>query len=309
MAHPPAGTVTPVRIAITGSTGFIGTALRNHLEAGGHHVVPIARGEARPGSIRWDPIAGELDPADLAGLDAVVHLAGEGIGERRWTPDHKRRIADSRIKGTSLLAEAVAAASDRPAVLVSGSAVGYYGSDRGDEVVTEPSAPGGDFLAQLCVDWEAATAPAEAAGVRVARIRTGIVLDRAGGVLPRMALPFKLGAGGKLGSGDQWISWITLADHLAAVSFLLTSDVRGPVNLTAPAPVTNAQLTKALGRALHRPTFLTAPAFALRLALGRERADNLLLASQRAVPAVLLEAGFDFTHEDLEHGLAAALER
>ncbi len=298
-----------MRIAITGSSGLIGTALRRRLEAGGHEVVPVVRGDVRPGTIRWDPGRGVLDPADLRGLDAVVHLAGEGIGDKRWTDEQKRRIADSRITGTTLLAEAIAAADDRPAVLLSGSAVGYYGADRGDERLDEASRPGTDFLARLCVDWEGATAPAAAARVRVAHLRTGIVLDRSGGVLPRMVLPIRLGVGGRLGPGDQWMSWITLADHVSAVVFLLTHDVRGPVNLTAPEPVTNAQLTKALGRALHRPTFLAAPAFALRLALGRERADNLLFASQRALPKVLQNEGFAFGHEALEPALATVLAR
>ncbi len=297
-----------VRIAITGSSGLIGTALGRRLAQDGHQVVPIVRGERRAEAISWDPDAGRLDPADVAGLDAIVHLAGEGIGEKRWTPEHKRRIYDSRIKGTLLLAEAITATDDRPAVLLSGSAVGYYGTDRGDEVVTESSGPGPDFLAQLCVDWEAATAPAQAAGVRVAHLRTGIVLDRTGGVLPRMMLPFRLGFGGRLGSGRQWMSWITLDDHIRAVCFLLERDVSGPVNLTAPQPVTNAELTRALGRQLHRPTFLTAPAFALRLVLGRERADNLLYASQRAHPQVLLDEGFAFEQEAIEHGLSAVLE-
>ncbi len=296
-----------MRVAITGSSGLIGTALRQRLEADGHVVVAVRRGAPRAGEIAWDPEAGRLDPADLAGLDAIVHLAGEGIGDRRWTPEHKRRVVDSRIKGTKLLSEALAACDERPAVLLSGSAVGYYGQDRGDEAVTESSGPGADFLAQLCVDWEAATAPAAAAGIRVAHLRTGIVLDRTGGVLPRMVLPIRLGVGGKLGRGDQWISWITLADHVAATRFLLDHDVHGPVNLTAPEPVTNAQLTKAIGRRLHRPTFLAVPAFALRLAFGAERADNLLFASQRALPEVLQDRGFTFEHPLVDPALEAVL--
>ncbi|HJR23944.1 MAG TPA: TIGR01777 family oxidoreductase [Acidimicrobiales bacterium] len=296
-----------MRIAITGASGLIGTALRQRLSAEGHAVVPIVRGEPAPGEIGWDPAAGRLVPADLAGLDAVVNLAGEGIGEKRWTPEQKRRIVDSRVRGTALLSEAIAAADDRPSVLLSGSAVGYYGKDRGGEAVTESSGPGDDFLARLCVDWEAATALAREAGVRVAHLRTGVVLDRSGGVLPRMALPIRLGVGGRIGSGRQWISWITLADHVAATSFLLEHDVRGPVNLTAPEPVTNERLTKALGAELHRPTVLPAPAFALRLALGRERADNLVFASQRVLPKALQDAGFAFTQPVIGGALQSVL--
>jgi uncharacterized protein (TIGR01777 family) len=296
-----------VRVAITGSSGLIGTALGRDLRADGHQVVPVVRGAPGAGEIGWDPVAGRLDPADLSGLDAVVNLAGEGIGDKRWTAEQKRRIRDSRIHGTTLLSEAIAAAADPPAVLLSGSGIGYYGRDRGDELCTEASGPGDDFLAQLCVTWEGATAMAEAAGVRVAHLRTAPVLDRDDGVLPKLARPVRLGVGGKLGKGDQWMSWIALADHVAAMRFLLDHDVRGPVNMTAPEPVTNAQLTKALGAELHRPTFLTAPAAALRLALGRERADNLLFASQRAVPKVLLDAGFAFRHPVVAGALHAIL--
>jgi uncharacterized protein (TIGR01777 family) len=305
----PAGTVTVVRIAITGSSGLIGTALARHLAGDGHEVVPIVRRAPRTGEIGWDPVGRRLDPTDLEGLDAVVNLAGEGIGDKRWTAEHKRRLVDSRIPSTRLLAEAIAAAQDGPGVLLSGSAIGYYGRDRGDELCTESSGPGNDFLAELCVQWEEATAAAEAAGVRVAHLRTGVVLDRTDGVLPRMVLPFRLGVGGKLGKGDQWMSWIALEDHVAATAFLLTSEVHGPVNLTAPEPVTNAQLTKALAAELHRPSFLTAPAFGLRLAFGRERADNLLFASQRVVPQVLLDAGFAFAHPVLAGALHAVLGR
>lgn len=302
-----AGTVTPVRIAITGSSGLIGTALRRSLEGDGHEVVPMVRGDAPPGAISWDPAGGRLDPAALSGVDAVVNLAGEPIGEHRWTAAAKRRIVESRIRTTTLLSEGIAAVDGGPRVLLSGSGQGFYGRDRGDEVLTESSGPGDDFLARLCVDWETATKPAEAAGARVVHLRTSLVLDRDGGVLPRMALPIKLGVGGRLGSGRQWMSWITLQDHVAAMRFLLEAEVRGPVNVATPDPATNARLTKALGAELHRPTLVVAPAFALRLALGRERADNLIFASQRLAPTVLQDAGFVFSQPTLAGALESVL--
>jgi uncharacterized protein (TIGR01777 family) len=297
-----------VRIAITGSSGLIGTALRARLEAHGHTPVPVVRTEGRPGTITWDPAAGRLDPADLEGLDGVVHLAGEGIGEKRWNDPHKRRVLESRSAGTALLAEALASATARPPVLVSGSAIGFYG-DRGDEELTEASPPGSGFLTEVCLAWEAATAAAEAAGVRVAHLRTGIVLAGHGGALPRMALPFKLGLGGRLGSGRQWMSWIALADEVAAIEFLLTHDVAGPVDATAPNPARNADLAKVLGHVLHRPSFVPVPTFGPRLLLGREMADQLLFASQRVLPAALQEAGFTFTEPDLDGALRTALRK
>lgn len=297
-----------MRIGITGASGLIGTALGARLRSDGHDVVPFVRGEGRPGSIRWDPAKGQLDPADLEGLDAVVNLAGEGIGDHRWTAEHKRRVLQSRVDGTRLLSEALVATTDRPAVLLSGSAIGYYG-DRGDEVCTERSAPGSGFLTEVCQAWEDATAAAEAAGIRVAHLRTGLVLDTKGGVLPRMALPVKLGVGGRLGSGKQWHSWITLDDHVGATRFLLDHDVSGPVDLTAPTPATNAEFTKALGRALHRPVWLPVPAAPLRLVLGKELADNLLFTGQRVLPEVLASSGYDFAHPELDEALTAVLGR
>jgi uncharacterized protein (TIGR01777 family) len=295
-----------VRIAITGSSGLIGAALATRLEADGHTPVPVVRGEGRPGAISWDPTGGRLDPADLEGLDGVVHLAGEGIGAKRWNPAQKQRILESRSKGTALLSEALAATTSRPPVLVSGSAIGFYG-DRGDEELTEASASGSDFLAETCRAWESATGLAEAAGIRVAHLRTALVLDGKGGVLPRMALPFKVGLGGRLGSGRQWMSWITLDDEVAAILFLLGHEVAGPVNAAAPDPVTNAAFSKALGLALHRPAAVPVPKFAPRLALGREMADELLFVSQRVLPAVLEEHGFEFSHRVLEPALRAVL--
>jgi uncharacterized protein len=294
-------------VVVTGASGLIGTALKGALEKAGHRMVPMVRSQASGDAIRWDPDRGEIDAAGVEGVGAVVHLAGEGIGNRRWNEAHKAKVKGSRTKGTSLLAETLSKLNKAPKVLVSGSAVGYYG-DRGDEVLTESSRPGNDFLAGVCTAWEAATAPAKEAGIRVAHIRTGIVLSGRGGVLPKMVLPFKFGAGGKLGSGRQWMSWIALADEVEAIVHLLGDDtLSGPFNFTAPNPVTNADMTKAIGAALHRPTLLPAPAFALKTALGAEMAEELLLVSQRALPTRLLDSGFTFQHSELGDALRVAL--
>jgi uncharacterized protein (TIGR01777 family) len=299
-----------MRIAITGSSGLIGGGLAHSLEADGHQVVRVVRNasSAPPGRVHWDIDRGEIDAAGLEGLDGVVHLAGEGIGEKRWTEDQKRKVLESRTKGTQLLADALASLDVKPPVLVSGAAVGVYG-DRGDEQLTEASSPGTGFLAEVVVAWEAAAAPAEAAGIRVPRIRTGIVLDADGGALPRMARLCRFGILGKIGSGRQWMSWIALADEIAAIRFLLSPDcgVQGPVNLTAPGPVTNEVFTKALGRVLHRPTFVPVPSVGPKLLLGAELATALLLEGQRALPDVLLDAGFEFQHPDLEPALRDVL--
>jgi uncharacterized protein len=297
-----------VRVAVTGSSGLIGTPLIARLQAEGHDVVrvvrrPVATGES---ALRWDPAAGTIDAAALAGVDAVVNLAGPGIGDQRWTEERKRELGESRVRGTALLASALAALDPRPSVLVSGSAIGYYG-ERGDEVLTETSGPGDDLLARLCVDWEGATAPAVEAGIRVATIRTGIVLTTAGGALPKLLPLFKLGLGGKMGSGRQWWSWITLRDEVDAIVWLLTHELAGPVNLTAPSPTTNAKLTKALGAQLHRPTFLAVPKFGPGLIVGRELAQALLFTSQRVQPAALTAAGFGFSDPDLPAALASIL--
>jgi hypothetical protein len=297
-----------MRIAITGSSGLIGSALVRSLEADGHAAVRVVRGDAGPGTVRWDIDAGEIDHAGLEGVDGVVHLAGEGIGEKRWTDDQKQRILESRTKGTALLVGALASLTDKPAVLVSGSAIGYYG-DRGDEQLTETSGPGTGFLAELCQAWEAAAAPAEEIGIRVARIRTGIVLDPDGGALQRLAKLTRLGVLGKLGSGKQWMSWISLADEVGAIRFLLEHPVAGPVNLAAPAPVTNAVFTKALARVLRRPTFMPIPRFGPSLVIGSELARALLYDGQRVVPDVLLDAGYEFRHTDLETTLMELLRR
>jgi uncharacterized protein (TIGR01777 family) len=297
-----------VNVLVTGSHGLIGSALIPKLRADGARVLRLVRG-APEGSddVRWDPTAGTIDAAGLEGVDAVVHLAGAGIGEKKWTPERKRLIRESRTEATDLLARTLAALVRPPAVLVSGSAVGYYGN-RGDAVLTEESAPGDDFTAQVCVAWEAATAPVAEAGTRVVTIRTGIVLAAHGGALHQMLLPFRLGLGGRLGSGEQYLSWIALDDHVDAVRHLLaTESVRGPVNLTAPNPVTNAQFTRSLGGALHRPTLLPTPLLPLKAIYGSELVQHLLVEGQRVVPAALAASGFAFTYPEIDSALRAVL--
>jgi uncharacterized protein (TIGR01777 family) len=298
-----------VRVAITGSSGLIGAALRRSLEADGHQVLRVVRSGGGAGTTRWDVERGEIDPTAFEGLDGVVHLAGEGIADKRWTQEQKRRIKESRSKGTALLSEALASLAEKPRVLVSGSGIDAYG-DRGDEQLTERSALGpAGFLTDVVRDWEAATGLAAAAGIRVATIRTALVLDREGGALPRMVSIAKLGALGRLGSGRQWMSWIALEDHVRAVRFLLEHPVSGPVNLSSPGPVTNAVFTKALGRVLHRPTFLPVPRFAPKLLLGAELAESLLFESKRVLPEKLEDAGFEFHQEEIEAALKHILAK
>lgn len=293
------------RIAVTGSTGLIGSALVGRLKQDGHEVVRLVRSAPKgPDEVRWDPTAGTIDAESLAGIDGAVHLAGEGIGEKRWSTEQKAKILDSRVEGTTLLATTMAGLSPRPSVLVSGSGIGYYGL-RGDEVLTEASSAGTGFLADVCQQWEAATGPAEAAGIRVAHIRTGIVLAPKGGAFGKILPLFKLGLGGKLGKGDQWWSWISLEDEVRLISHLLTADVSGAVNGTAPQPATNAELTKAAGKALGRPTFLPVPKFALGLVMGGELTEEVILAGQRALPEVAEKSGFTFSHPDLASALKA----
>lgn len=295
---------------VTGASGLIGTALCRSLRADGHRVIELVRrpaaGEAD--AVEWDPAAGRLDAARLEGVDAVVHLAGAGIGDRRWSEERKRVVLESRTRGTALLAEALASLDSRPRVLVSGSAVGFYG-DRGDGVVTEESGPGPSFISRICVEWEAAARPAIDAGIRTAFIRTGIVLAPEGGAFGKLVPLFKLGLGGKMGGGREWWSWIALDDEVRAIRFLIDNEVSGPVNLTAPNPARNAEVTRTLGKVLRRPTFLTVPSFGPRLLLGRELADSLLFMSQRVVPAVLSDEGFEFLHPELEGALRHALGR
>jgi len=297
-----------MRVAITGSSGLIGSALARSLESDGHTALRVVRSGGGAGTVRWDIERGDIDAAGLEGLDGVVHLAGEGIAEKRWTDEQKAKILNSRVRGTTLLATTLAALDAKPPVLVSGSAIGIYGN-RGDEQLTEASVAGSGFLAEVVTAWEAAAAPAEAAGLRVPKIRTGIVLDKDGGVLERLVGLARFGLLGKLGSGQQWMSWISLADEVAAIRFVLEHDVAGPVNLTAPAPVTNAGFTKTLGRVLKRPTFLPVPSFGPKLLVGAELAQALLYDGQRVLPDVLLEAGFEFRHTDLEPALRAMLQR
>jgi uncharacterized protein (TIGR01777 family) len=298
---------TPARIAITGASGFVGSALATALRADGREVVALARGTAGPGSVAWDPATGAVDVRALGAVDAVVHLAGENIAGARWTAARKRAIADSRGPVTERLCRALAALPAPPRVLVSASAIGIYG-DRGDERLDEDSPAGSGFLADVARAWEAATTPARDAGVRVVNLRIGLVLDGRGGALPRMLLPFRLGLGGRLGHGRQWTSWITRHDLLRAIRCVLADTaLHGPVLAVSPQPVTNATFAQALGRALHRPALLPAPAFALRLLLG-EMADALLLASQRCVPTRLLAHGFAFDHADVDSALRAALQ-
>lgn len=297
-------------VAITGASGLIGRALTRSLQEHGHNVVPVVRRPVADGerAVRWDPAQGQLDAAALEGIDAVVHLAGEGIGDKRWSDEQKRRILDSRTQSTRLLADALASLSDKPSVFVSGSAIGYYG-DGADRVLTEDSPAGDLFLSEVCVAWEAEAKPAVDAGIRTPIIRTGIVLSTDGGALAKTLPLFKFGLGGRMGSGKQWWSWISIHDEVAAIEWLLTHEVAGPVNLTAPAPVTNAEFTKSLGSALHRPTIVPVPAFGPRLLLGSELADQLLFLSQRVEPQVLEQHGFEFRHRTLDAAWADVLGR
>jgi hypothetical protein len=284
-----------MKVAITGSHGLIGAALAASLTADGHEVVPVGRSAAG------------VEVASVAGCSAVVNLAGAGVGDKRWTPARKALVLTSRTSTTSALSAELARlpVASRPGVLLSGSAIGYYG-DRGSEVLTESAAPGSLYLSEVCVQCEAAAAPAAAAGVRVAQLRTGIVLAPKGGALGRMLPLFKVGLGGPFGSGKQYWSWVSLADEVRAIRFLLENEVSGPVNLTGPEPVTNAELTKSLGHVLHRPAVVPVPSFGPALLLGKEAAHEVLFASQRVVPRVLADAGFTFEHPDVTSALRYA---
>ncbi|HWC11015.1 MAG TPA: TIGR01777 family oxidoreductase [Acidimicrobiales bacterium] len=299
-----------MRVLLTGSSGLVGSALTRALEADGHHVTRLVRRPpASDHEIRWDPARGAIDSAALEGHDAAVNLAGAGIGDRRWTARHKAAIRESRVQGTGLLARALASLDRPPAVLASGSAVGFYGN-RGDEELTEESGPGTGFLADVVREWEAATAPARQAGIRVATFRSGVVLSTEGGALRRQLLPFRAGVGGRLGSGEQWFSWISIGDEVGAIRHILgNADIEGPVNLTAPGPVTNAQFTRALGRALRRPTVLPTPTVALWVLFGREMVAEMLLTSHRVLPAVLTASGYSFRHPAVDAALGDLLAK
>jgi uncharacterized protein (TIGR01777 family) len=296
-----------MEVLVTGASGFIGSALVPTLATGGHSVRRLVRRvPAREDEFRWDPAAGDVEPAALESLEAAVHLAGETVAGR-WTKDKKERILRSRVDGTRSLSEALARLERPPRVLVAASAIGYYG-DRGDEELTEESSSGNGFLAEVVREWEAASRPAEEAGVRVVRLRFGIVLSPAGGALKTMLTPFRLGVAGKLGSGRQWMSWVSIDDVVGAIQYaLVTDELAGVANTVAPNPVTNAEFTKTLGRVLRRPTLLAVPGPALRLALGEFSREAL--SSARVAPRRLLESGYEFRHPELEPALRHLLGR
>ncbi|MFE9447826.1 TIGR01777 family oxidoreductase [Streptomyces sp. NPDC006739] len=293
------------RIAVAGASGLIGSALVRSLTADGHEVVRLVR--RAPGGadeVRWDPEREYVDTAGLAGCDVVVNLAGAGVGDRRWTPEYKRRIRDSRVLGTAALARAVTSLDQAPRVFVNGSAIGVYG-DTGDRVVDESAPPGEGFLPSLCVEWESAAAPVREAGVRTVFARTGLVVARGGGAWGRLFPLFRAGLGGRMGDGRQYWSYIALHDEVAAIRHLIdTEGLSGPFNLTAPEPLTNREITEAMGRVLRRPTRFAVPAQVLRAALGEMAGD--VLGSQRVVPKRLLESGFGFAFPGIEDALRAA---
>jgi uncharacterized protein (TIGR01777 family) len=307
-----------MRILVSGSTGFVGMTLVKSLE--GHSIAPLVRpGTAPKGAaavhdkvrgetVAWDPVTGTFDAARAEGADALVHLAGASIADGRWNAARKELLRTSRIEATRHLIGALGKLQRPPRVIVAASAIGYYG-DRGEETLTESSAPGTDFLPEICREWEAEAARAAQFGARVVNLRFGIILAAHGGALPRMVLPFKLGAGGKLGTGRQWMSWVTLRETISIIQFALkTSGLAGPVNVVAPNPVRNTEFTKVLAKTLHRPALFPAPAFALRLALG-EMADALLLASQKVMPAKLVDSGYQFSEPELAPALADVLRK
>jgi uncharacterized protein (TIGR01777 family) len=303
-----------MKILVAGSTGLVGTALVSALARAGHTVCRLVRPQSVVGSgtkegfdVAWNPETGELGGAGV-GPDAVVNLAGASIADGRWTAERKKLLRTSRIDTTRALVEALAKMNTRPSVLVSASAIGFYG-DRGDETLTEESKPGAGFLAGLTQEWEAEALKAEALGIRVVLARFGIILARNGGALPKMMLPFKIGAGGRIGNGQQWMSWVMLSDVVGILRFALeSSSVRGAINTVAPQPVRNTEFTKQLAAAMHRPELFPAPAFALRLVLS-EMADALLLSSQRVAPQVLEKLGYRFLHADLSSALATVLAK
>ncbi len=296
-----------MQIAITGATGLVGKAATERLTKAGHTVIPMVRRKSADSTgIYWNPETGDIDAQSLEGFDALIHLAGENIAGARWTPEHKARVLDSRVKGTTLISSTLARLQRGPRTLISASAIGYYGA-RGDEELVEDDRPGGGWMSDVVVSWEAANTPAIEAGLRVAMLRIGIVLARDGGALKEMMLPFSLGVGGVVGSGNQYMSWVALKDVAEIIRYTLDTDLlRGPINTTAPRPVTNREFTKALGKALHRPTVLPVPSFAIKTLFG-EMGDALLLSGARVVPAKLKAAGYTFWHHDVQSAIDAAL--
>jgi uncharacterized protein (TIGR01777 family) len=299
-----------VRIAVTGSHGMIGSALVDALAGAGHRPIRVVRSTPTgPDEIAWDPVAGTIDARSLEGVDAVVHLAGRHIGRPWWTEGYMASVKDTRVRPTYLLAETLAKLDRKPSVLVSASGIHYYG-DRGEEILTEESPPGEGFLAGVAMEWELATSPASGAGIRVVIIRNGVVVSPGGGALAPMMIPMRLGLGGKLGPGSQYWSWIALDDHLAAVQHILaTEELSGPVNVVSPEPVRNADFVATIGRVLRRPTVLPVPAFALKLVLGPQMANQMALYSQRVVPRKLEASGFKFAYPDLEGAFRHVLGR
>ena len=297
-----------MKIVVSGASGLIGTQLVAKLSSSGHEVVRLVRRSPKSGEIQWNPKSGTLDAAALEGTDAVIHLSGAGIGDKRWTDGYRKEILDSRTATTALLATTMASLSRKPSVFLSGSAIGIYGA-RNDEQLTEVSTHGTGFLAEVCEQWEAAAKPAVDAGVRTVYLRTGIVLSPKGGALKKLLPLFKLGVGGKFGNGKQWQSWISIDDEIGAIEYLLTANVSGAVNLTAPNPVTNAEFTKVLASVLKRPAIVPVPTFAPKILLGGELADALLFTGQRVIPAALNASGYTFKHTTLESALRSLLSK
>jgi uncharacterized protein len=295
------------RVVITGATGLIGTALVEALATAGYPVTRLVRKNATGTDKLWDPAKGTIDASAINGAWAVVHLAGEGIGDSKWSPEHKARVLDSRVNGTTLIAKTIAEATNKPSVFASGSAIGFY-ADRGDQLLDETATRGTGFLADVVVKWEECAKAAIDAGVRTVYLRTGVVLSTKGGALKQQLLPFKLGAGGRIGKGTQYLPWISITDQVRAIIHVLnTTSIAGPVNLVSPNPVTNSVFTKALGKAVHRPTLLPTPLLAIKVLYGEEMLKEMLLASTRLDPAVLRATGFTFEHPSLDAALAQIL--
>jgi uncharacterized protein (TIGR01777 family) len=297
-----------MRILITGANGLVGTALQKVFREKGHEILLASRSEPRDETyLQWSVEEGFSEPAQLEGIDAVIHLAGESVNGLRWTDDKKKAIRDSRVLGTRNVVDAISKLKQKPKVFVSSSAIGFYG-ERGDEEVTESSAAGDTFLADVSKQWEGESRRAEDAGIRTVLLRTGIVLSKEGGALGTMLLPFKMGVGGVIGSGKQWMSWISMDDHVNAINFVIENDnIRGAVNSVSPQPVTNEEFTKTMGDVLYRPTFLPLPEFAVSMLMG-EMGDELLLTSTKVLPKRLLDAGFQFEYPDLKVALEHALK-